>query len=1845
VFDPLRNGLNALEFVSGKLIILSIRAVMSKIIEFDACDNCYYALKNNGEVIAWGENGIVPEPSTGYRYMPTDMGSVKNILCMPNTVFSIDSSDTVRGWGLNENALLDIPAGLKAKALFSSNRKSVAAINMDDSVVIWGSAGAEILSGMPADLKAKKVALYDVFALAINLEDRVVAWGQLPEGFLIPANLGPVRSVCSNGTATVAIKDTGYPTGWKIPGYGGVATYPPVYAYHPLKSIDCYGDFYGLVDHVNILKIWTFNDAGLISPVYTDVKKVSSFRFGRGADSKPQCCIIHKNGLVSVMSRVKVYIPAPFANYSARSSMLITVVNPSTPYPIPTVPSIPAAEQVEEAARSDILQDAVVVNPQPTEKEVLIKSVYIGSDVAAALTEDNTILTWGSYNPPEASAARGVKALACGLNSFHYIGSDDKVKILSEATGIVNIDVKARLIFSSTDDESILLNKDDNSILAYGATTAQRGIGPSNADGYISIQKTPLYTLCLMKNNHIKIYGRSANVANIPKPDDATQAMRFSQISGSSNTCIGIDLEGNLLGWSSSSFLGADVLPEGAIKKAKFVTSYGNGHAIIKPDDTLAVWSYNDDYEIVVNEEVPRRLKAKYVTINEFGIAVVTLLGKVVVFSNRYNLKSVPASILGGITEDATRYLPALPYSSKVLQLATGKGFTMALLKNLTVVAWGDTKRSLMNIPAVSAKFIATGDGVAGLIKLDDTYVSWGENASNELADLKVKKVILCKSGLALTVNGDVIVFGLPADLRAKYAVPAGLNNVMNISFLEFGEKRRYAALKNDLTVAVWGDDVVPVPGNAVRVSVGKNAIIVLRKNGVVEGYGTNDHKELNIPGQLRAKDIFTGDACFALQARNNSFGNWGQDIKETEAYENSVNWITKGHGFGNRKNDVSYMVYNGNHFAVVNIDGLVVLWGANDKNECFVPPILKNTAAPVTVGGTITGLALTWYYGCALIHGAVRVWGGQVDTPEQRLANLPLFTDTENIKQVALSGNTWFSLSDSGRVSFWNLERIEDATFNALTAITKHNDYDKISVSQDIIIGLIKGSGKVRAYGKRGYSIQNLPASVKVGGIKDVFAGPTCAMAITGTDDLVIWGKKYNPCLNPPADLGKVKSVMCSDTYGLAILLDGTLRVWGGLSTVALAALVKEVPSGKFKTVSMASNHYIGIKEDNTVVEWGGSHLSDDYVMPPGLKATLVYTSAPAGFSAAVNMEGELVVWGGTDRIGNALPLENWVTEATAQEQPKEEKVKKYSAVKNVSVQTAVYSENPVMSIVSGPKQVGIIDTNGHVVTWGKNEFEVHFIPRHLEGVDFLCIGPEACVARNSVGQYVFWGHVSPGSDINFLPDDLDCKKMVLTEYIGMAINEDDRLLKWGRTPGVAEGKDDTDLPEGLTKVRDVAAYGFNLIAADLEGQIHLWGTGKPVKYDSEKKAKAVSVGRRHYAAILEDSSVISWGESNEYKQQDVPVGLKAKAIACGYHFTAAIDLTDKVVVWGFPKACTEVPADLKAVSISCGIKHVVALKEDGTYVIWGHNIYDTIKLAPSEVFVSPSVTLEQVTRYDFRRDFQVPTKYTLNRKQVKEVARNDKVFDMVLHKAGRNLVDFLMEHQGNAVIFRYNGEQTATLKSAIEAGFKEKGDSYRVNVFYECVGRHVMEDAGHGTFDFPDIYRKPYYQLNLANGTYLITMEDLERVFKQNQFWILQDTGIELKYTASYWSVVAGGPLVSANHCQDGTAKKLFMLVPFSIISEEEDDEEEVPQNVVKVKLGEEVTEIDITDSKRVLDVKTKYATLKGLAKERLKFVAGGKILGDDSSVMPGFVIQVLVAPAGGDLKVRRVRKSRKN
>ena len=1799
---------------------------MDSLIEFDACEECYYGLTREGKVVGWGHKGIIPEPLGTYVPMPTDMGAVKHILCTAENVFAIDSSDTVRVWGQRTGLFLGLPAGLKALSLSTTNGRSVAAILLDNTVVAWGDS----IAAIPDGLLASEIKIYDGYGMAVNLQAKVIMWGALPAGFVIPAALDRAKSIASAQSTAIALQESRYIMSWKGTDYRPVPVFPHELNNTAVTSIDSFDNsFYGAVSKKKLYFWRLTNDVGIV--IADTSAKVATFRIRNYEGSgKFTVCVLHTTGLVSIMGGLPKNrkVPASIAQKAGQSSLTTLLIDPLAPaivpdaavLPVPVAQGpVPAAQGPAPAAQGPVpaAQGPQMVNPLPPVMPLFVKSLCLGEGHAAALTESGKVICWGSFCPREVQELDDVRAISCGSRSLHVLKKNN-LTYWNDDGSKETITEDINVIYNDVDDNSMYCTANDYRFIGYNPPTI-RGIGKQH--GFSQIVKRPLYTLALTNFGVVKLYASEDDESLVPIPKDI-ENKKFTAISGGLQTALAIDKDDNLYGWSTELFQ-HPVLPPGKTK-AKFIASSGSRNAIIDYNNLLTIWSYRPDGSIEIYDLPPwaTNAKVKFVSLTDTSFGVITTGGKVLLYSEGGALSGIPASIIA-TNNDCTQYLPVMPDACSVKQLATGKGFTIGLLKNSSIIGWGDDSQGQLSIPAISAKFICAGDGIAGAIKEDDTFVSWGR-ALDSLGDVKVNKVILQKSGLALTMAGDVIAFG-----PGSRAVPAGLK-AYDIAFLEYDNKYRCAAIKTDNSVVVWGDDVTPVtlPAGdyALGIAVGRTAVLVINKKLKVLGFGSNSHSELDIPSQLTTGDIFAGDSCLAIQKDSGLLGNWGVKMDALSTY--GPTWVKRSTAFGQRSKKIVYAVYNGNHFAAVNEDGLVLLWGTNSFKECVLPNQLLPIIKPINMG-VITGLSLQQSIGAVIVDDKVKVWGGLLLSPSDRAANISPAGQT---LQICNGGPTWFSLSQDQGVECWNVE------FGLARGLAKPlldsigRNFDKISVSINILLGIKDGA--VAGYCKRGFGIKEIPTSMKRGA-KAIFAGPTCAMGIDRDNRLIIWGSKFDACLLPPADLGSVKKVICTEFFAVAIKLDGTLRVWGGLSAGALAALVSLLPGGSFKDITCYNDHYLGIRDDDTVVEWGQPHYINDYVMPPLLKASQISTSGSMGCSAAIDLQGELVLWG-TD----SKPLEELIISAVAiAAAPAAPAAKVYGALPNDSVQTVFKSTTKAMAVASGGNNIGIINEQGSIVVWGGAASKRHFIPRFVTGVQQLFMGLTCCIAQNSLGQYIYWGYTEVGSSLNELPDTLDAKKIVLTDNVGLAINEDNTLLKWGKIPGMKPSADFSALPTDISKkVRDVDAYLNNYIACGLDGKIFVWGAEAVIsdKY-KDSKALSVSIGRRHCVAILEDNTVVSWGLSNEYKQQNVPKGLKAKSIKCGHHFTVAIDMSDNVVAWGFPKACSLVPAGQKAASIAVGAKHVVALQEDGIYVIWAHNVYGVAKKAPETVFIDPDITLVNQLPTDFSRDFYIPTKYTLNVKQMKTVKRVDKVFDLGRH-GDRNLVDFLLEHQGNAVVFSYKGVLSGTLKSVLEKGFKdinptaEDSSHYtRINVFYECVRQITVDDAGYGTFEYKDIYKQPYYQITLSNGSCLITIEDLARIFKQNQFWLVQETGIKLANTASYLSVLAGGPIISANHCQAGTEKEVSMLVPLSFKSEEVEETVEVPKDRVSLRIGEEKLDIDITEGRTVGDVKAKLALIKGVAADSMRFIAGGKILKNEEEVVPGLAIMVMM-PRGG-------------
>lgn len=157
-----------------------------------------------------------------------------------------------------------------------------------------------------------------------------------------------------------------------------------------------------------------------------------------------------------------------------------------------------------------------------------------------------------------------------------------------------------------------------------------------------------------------------------------------------------------------------------------------------------------------------------------------------------------------------------------------------------------------------------------------------------------------------------------------------------------------------------------------------------------------------------------------------------------------------------------------------------------------------------------------------------------------------------------------------------------------------------------------------------------------------------------------------------------------------------------------------------------------------------------------------------------------------------------------------------------------------------------------------------------------------------------------------------------------------------------------------GADSLVDIKGGGSYVAVLDKSGYIATWGRMsnrwvKPRLFSFP--VVKMSCGLTHMLTIRTDSTVVAYGDGNDYLQTVVPTGLKGvvEVAAGGYH-SLALKTNGTVVAWGagttagtagFPHGGQSiVPTGLTGViAIAAGATHSLALKSNGTVVAWGAN------------------------------------------------------------------------------------------------------------------------------------------------------------------------------------------------------------------------------------------------------------------------------------------------------------------
>lgn len=140
---------------------------------------------------------------------------------------------------------------------------------------------------------------------------------------------------------------------------------------------------------------------------------------------------------------------------------------------------------------------------------------------------------------------------------------------------------------------------------------------------------------------------------------------------------------------------------------------------------------------------------------------------------------------------------------------------------------------------------------------------------------------------------------------------------------------------------------------------------------------------------------------------------------------------------------------------------------------------------------------------------------------------------------------------------------------------------------------------------------------------------------------------------------------------------------------------------------------------------------------------------------------------------------------------------------------------------------------------------------------------------------------------------------------------------------------------------------------AAQTPGTVGLFGTSPVQGITSATGVVAIAGGGNVAGVLYADGRVQVWGRDNDWGVLDVPVGLRAKAIAAGTDFMMALRTDGTVVCWGYSlPGSLEVPEGLDhVVKICASWDQAIALKDDGTVYCWGASRNPQITTVPPEV------------------------------------------------------------------------------------------------------------------------------------------------------------------------------------------------------------------------------------------------------------------------------------------------------
>lgn len=237
-------------------------------------------------------------------------------------------------------------------------------------------------------------------------------------------------------------------------------------------------------------------------------------------------------------------------------------------------------------------------------------------------------------------------------------------------------------------------------------------------------------------------------------------------------------------------------------------------------------------------------------------------------------------------TITVTRTPTTVPWA--LVDLASGASFSLGVMQNGGLVAWGYNRDGQTTIPGwlstTLMRDVAVGTNYAVALSRAGRVYVWGANDFDQHSVPVVAQsgVIAVSAGmrhvLALKSNGTVVAWG--GDNLGQSRVPRSLVNVTAIA----AGHAHSLALRSDGTVVAWGDNSAGqtrVPSNlqhVVAISAGFDHSLALTADGQVVAWGGNTYGQRSLPRLSNVKAISAGQYFSLALHGNGAVSAWGRN-------------------------------------------------------------------------------------------------------------------------------------------------------------------------------------------------------------------------------------------------------------------------------------------------------------------------------------------------------------------------------------------------------------------------------------------------------------------------------------------------------------------------------------------------------------------------------------------------------------------------------------------------------------------------------------------------------------------------------------------------------------------------------------------------------------------------------------------------------------------------------------------------------------------------------------------------------------------------------------------------------